>query len=65
MEQKDSREIEEMEETEALCRECGHGFKVFVDRLMSKDVKESELGETITCPVCGCNDCQVVHKGSS
>lgn len=65
MEQKDSREIEEMEEPEALCRECGHGFKVFVDRLMSKDVKESELGETITCPVCGCNDCQVVHKGSS
>lgn len=65
MEQKDSREIAEMEETDALCRECGHGFKVFVDRLMSKDVQESELGETITCPVCGCHDCQVVHKGSS
>jgi Zn finger protein HypA/HybF involved in hydrogenase expression len=65
MEPKESRETAEMEETDALCRECGHGFKVFVDRLMSKDVQESELGESITCPVCGCNECQVVHKGSS
>ena len=55
----------EKEEVEALCRECGQGFKVFVDRLIGKDDQKSELSETITCPVCGCNECNVVHKGSS
>jgi hypothetical protein len=35
----------------------GSGFR--------KDDRKSELAETITCPVCGCNECEVVHKGSS
>ena len=65
MEQKERSEEMEKEEVEALCRECGHGFKVFMDRVLGKDDQKSELAETITCPVCGCNECNVVHKGSS
>ena len=65
MEQKERSDDMEKEEVEALCRECGQGFKVFVDRLIGKDDQKSELSETITCPVCGCNECNVVHKGSS
>jgi Zn finger protein HypA/HybF involved in hydrogenase expression len=58
------KEIEQ-EEMEALCRECGHGFKVFVDRLLGQNGQQSEMAPTITCPVCGCNECPIVHKGSS
>lgn len=65
MEQKERSEDLKKEEVEALCRECGQGFKVFVDRVIGKDDQKSELAETITCPVCGCNECGVVHKGSS
>ncbi len=59
------RETTDREEVDALCRECGHAFKVYLDRVMSRDAQESELGETATCPVCGCNECKAVHKGSS
>jgi len=65
MEQKEKAEEMEKEEVEALCRECGQGFKVFVDRLIGKDDQKSSLSESFTCPVCGCNECNVVHKGSS
>ena len=65
MEQKENLEDLEKEEVEALCRECGHGFKAYMDRVIGKDEPKSELAETITCPVCGCNECNVVHKGSS
>lgn len=66
MDRQEEQKDTEKKELDALCRECGHGFKVFVDRIIrSKDEKGSELNETVTCPVCGCNDCSVVHKGSS
>jgi transcription elongation factor Elf1 len=65
MEQEERSEDMEKEAVEALCRECGQGFKVFVDRLIGKDDQKSSLGESFTCPVCGGNECNVVHKGSS
>jgi hypothetical protein len=65
MEKEERSEDREKKEVEALCRECGQGFKVFVDRVIGKDDQKSALAETITCPVCGCNECNVVHKGSS
>jgi hypothetical protein len=54
----------EREEVDALCPECGHGFKAFVDRLVD-DNKKNELKGNIECPVCGCGACDVVHHGSS
>ncbi len=65
MEPKRKDQYVEMEEVESLCPECGHAFKIYMDRVLSKGGPKSELAETITCPVCGCNECAVVHKGSS
>ena len=55
----------EQEEIESLCPECGHGFKTYLDRVLRKDDRGSELNKTVTCPVCGCGDCRIVHPGSS
>lgn len=54
----------ERTEVDALCPECGHGFKAYVDRIVDYE-KKSELQESISCPVCGCGECEVVHPGSS
>ena len=55
---------EEREKVDALCPECGHGFKAFVDRVVG-GMEKSEMQEKIACPVCGCGECEVVHHGSS
>jgi hypothetical protein len=54
----------EREEVDALCPECGHGFKAFVDRIVD-GMQKSEMQEKIACPVCGCGECDVVRHGSS
>jgi len=55
------KEINDRQDVEALCRECGHAFKVYIDRVTSKS--SSELTPTrnppIECPVCGCGDCRI------
>jgi hypothetical protein len=58
-------EQQNQEEVDGLCPECGHGFKSYLDRVLGEDVRESELKKTLTCPVCGCGECQILHPGSS
>ena len=48
----------EPEEVDALCRECGQAFKAYVDRVLPPE-KDSEESQPITCPVCGCGDCNI------
>jgi hypothetical protein len=48
------------EEVDALCKECGHAFKSYVDRLLSGDDTATEV-KKIECPVCGCSDCKIGH----
>ena len=46
-------------EVEALCPECGHAFKKFVDRVIQSGQKLPEKHD-IECPVCGCGECHIV-----
>lgn len=55
----------ERKEVGSLCPECGHAFKTFVDRVVDDKKKKSELPEGVSCPVCGCGQCSVIHSGSS
>jgi len=48
----------EQEEVDALCRECGHAFKAYVDRILPPE-KDGEENQPIACPVCGCGDCKI------
>lgn len=54
----ENEENNEQEGVDALCRECGHAFKAFVDRMIPAD-KEVEENQPIACPVCGCGDCNI------
>ncbi|MCF8062781.1 MAG: Ni/Fe hydrogenase subunit alpha [Deltaproteobacteria bacterium] len=60
---KESREPDEREERDALCPECGHAFKAYVDRVVQDD-KKSGMRQKIECPVCGCGECSVVQPGT-
>ena len=46
------------EERDALCPECGHAFKAFIDRILPEE-KESRHESGANCPVCGCGECQI------
>ncbi|NOQ20830.1 MAG: hypothetical protein GQ571_12795 [Desulfobacterales bacterium] len=48
----------EQDEVDALCRECGHAFKTYVDRVFPPD-KDTEESRPIACPVCGCGECNI------
>lgn len=51
-------EDENKNEVEALCPECGHAFKSYMDRVIkSEDTIREE--KSIECPVCGCGECKV------
>ena len=52
-------EMDAKQEVEALCKECGHAFKVYVDRLTSKTVAELTRHPDSECPVCGCKECRI------
>ena len=43
---------------EALCKECGHGFKAYLDRVLAAGQGPRNSKE-IECPVCGCGDCKI------
>ena len=45
-------------EMEALCKECGHGFKAYLDRVLAAGQGPRNIKE-IECPVCGCGDCKI------
>ena len=46
------------EEVDALCQECGHAFKAYVDRIVGDDDTTGET-QKAECPVCGCGDCKI------
>ena len=46
------------EELDALCKECGHAFKTYVDRILPQENATGE-GKKPECPVCGCTDCSI------
>jgi hypothetical protein len=48
------------EEVDALCKECGHAFKSYIDRILPDDQNAGE-NKTVECPVCGCTDCNIGH----
>ncbi|UCF92260.1 MAG: hypothetical protein JSW39_29010 [Desulfobacterales bacterium] len=48
----------ENEKLDALCKECGHAFKTYVDRLISDEIRTDE-SNPLTCPVCGCEECHI------
>jgi Zn finger protein HypA/HybF involved in hydrogenase expression len=49
----------ERPEVDALCRECGHAFKRYIDRVTSRDDAEPAEAWTTACPVCGCGNCRI------
>jgi C4-type Zn-finger protein len=60
---KDENQKNEQQEVDALCPECGHAFKTYVDRLIGGE-PESELEKEIACPVCGCGECDIIKPGT-
>jgi len=48
----------EKEEVDALCRECGHGLKAYIDRMIPEN-KNTEDNKPVACPVCGCGECSI------
>jgi hypothetical protein len=45
---------------EVLCKECGHGFKAYMDRVLAAEQGPRNSKE-IECPVCGCGDCKIAQ----
>jgi hypothetical protein len=52
------KDVDEPEEVDALCKECGHAFKAFVDRVIHPNDRESS-DRDVACPVCGCGECRI------
>jgi hypothetical protein len=48
------------DDVEALCPECGHAFKTFVDRLLREET-DAGAHPAVPCPVCGCGQCHLDH----
>lgn len=46
------------DEIDALCPECGHAFKTYIDRIMHVDDTKTQK-QSPECPVCGCGDCKI------
>jgi hypothetical protein len=55
------QETDPAEEVDALCKECGHAFKLYVDRVTSQGSFESAPDQKVECPVCGCGNCRIGH----
>jgi len=49
---------EPRETGDALCPECGHAFKTYIDRILG-DERKVEAATEISCPVCGCGKCSI------
>ena len=49
------------EQVDALCPECGQGFKAYIDRLMPEehDPHGRQALHKIECPHCGCKECKM------
>jgi predicted RNA-binding Zn-ribbon protein involved in translation (DUF1610 family) len=53
------RDLEERAEREALCPDCGTGFRVYVDRIVPDDPKTGGDKDKYQCPHCGCRECRL------
>ncbi len=51
-------EQNDREETEALCPECGHAFKTYMDRVLKDETGLRKIKD-VNCPVCGCGECKI------
>ena len=47
------------DDVDALCKECGHAFKVFVDRVTHNGAAALGDQADVECPVCGCGECRI------
>jgi hypothetical protein len=47
------------DDVDALCKECGHAFKVFVDRMTHTGAAALGDQPDVECPVCGCGECRI------
>jgi hypothetical protein len=54
-----NNEKTDRDEVDALCKECGHAFKVFVDRVIRNGTTALGDQPDIQCPVCGCGECRI------
>ena len=54
-----NEKTEESRDVDALCKECGHAFKVYIDRVTSRDNYKPAEDPKADCPVCGCGDCRI------
>lgn len=55
------QETDPADEVDALCKECGYAFKLYVDRVTSQGSFESAPDQKVECPVCGCGNCRIGH----
>jgi hypothetical protein len=53
------KETDDEPEVDALCKECGHAFKIYVDRVTHRGVAGADRDKKPECPVCGCGDCRI------
>ncbi|MFO7667769.1 MAG: hypothetical protein R6V76_14200 [Desulfobacterales bacterium] len=51
-------ENKNQDEVDALCPECGHAFKTYIDRVLHTDDTRTKE-QAPECPVCGCGDCKI------
>lgn len=52
-------EDKKQDDVDALCPECGHAFKTYIDRIMHTDDTIAKKNQAPECPVCGCGDCKI------
>ena len=54
-----NNEKTDRDDVDALCKECGHAFKVFVDRVTHNGAAALGDQADVECPVCGCGECRI------
>lgn len=52
---------EDKEERDALCPDCGRGFKAYIDRIMPTGTPDHDHTQhaDLECPHCGCRECRL------
>lgn len=55
------RDDEEKVEVDALCPDCGRGFKVYVQRILPEEHSGHgrQMQDDVSCPHCGCHECKI------
>ena len=53
------RELEDKMERDALCPDCGQGFKVYMDRITPDKKTTNRSDDKVQCPHCGCRECHI------